>query len=153
MWDFAIRQSPVSVRKQPRHRCQMWRTLLLHIHVVPVYWIYDMCSRALLTMLLEYPISPAPKEGKMVNKHFSQTEIFVTEIQPEANLPSVFVSPFWSCICFLTQGKDKNYRRNSGIMLRQKKTWSTWSNNIWASFCINHHCIDQHQSSASISTR
>ena len=40
---------------------QMWRTLLLHIPVVTVYWIYDMCSRALLTMLLEYPISPAPR--------------------------------------------------------------------------------------------
>ena len=61
------------------HPCQMWKTLLLHIPVVTVYWIYDMCSRALLTMLLEYPISPAPREGEMVNKHFSQTSTFLSQ--------------------------------------------------------------------------
>ena len=61
--DFATDQKDTSrhVYQTWSSGYQMWRTLLLHIPVVTVYWIYDMCSRALLTMLLEYPISPAPR--------------------------------------------------------------------------------------------
>ena len=101
---------------EPGHPSQMWRTMLPHIQVVTVYWIYDMCSRALLTMLLEYPISPAPREGEMVNKHFSQTSKFLSQEDNMRWIHQTFLS--LSFFSLLSQEASKERRTPLYILLK-----------------------------------